>query len=57
MNSPRPIRAMLRRSLVPSVLTFGSGGFLYWLMGVNTLSAVLFALACGIASILASLVG
>lgn len=56
MNSPRPFRALLLRSLVLSVLTIGSGAFLYWLLGVSTLSAVLFALACGIASVLASFI-
>ena len=54
MDSPRPYRAMLLRSLVMSVLTIGSGALLYWLMGVSLLSAVLFAVACGIASVLAS---
>ena len=55
MNSPRPFRAMLLRSLVLSVLTIGSGAFLYWLMGVSTPSAVLLR-SCGIASVLASFI-
>lgn len=56
MDSPRPFRIIFLRSLVLSVLTIGSGAFLYWLMGVNVLSAVLFAFACGIVSILVSLI-
>lgn len=56
MDSPRPFRAIFLQSLVVSVLTFGSGAFLYWLMGVTPLSAVLFALACGIALMIASLI-
>ena len=56
MDSPKPLRTMLLRSLVTSVLTIGSGALLYWLMGVNTLSAVLFALASGIALAVASFI-
>ena len=47
---------MLLRSLVLSVLTIGSGAFLYWLFGVSTLPVALFALACGIASVLVSFI-
>lgn len=57
MNALHPIRVLLLRSLVLTVLTFGSGMFLYWLLGVTVLSAVLFAVACGVASALASFVG
>lgn len=56
MDSPKLLRAMLLRSLVAGVLTIGSGALLYWLMGVSTLSAVLFALASGIALALASFI-
>lgn len=54
MDSSEPVRTMLLRSLVTSVLTIGSGTLIYWFMGVNPLSAVLFALATGVALALAS---
>ena len=56
MKSQTPIRVLLLRSVVLGVLTFGSGALLYYLMGVSMLSAVLFALACGVASVVASLI-
>ena len=56
VKSPTPIRILLLRSVVLGVLTVGSGAFLYYLMGVSMLSAVLFALACGVASVVASFI-
>jgi len=56
MKGPTPIRVLLLRSVVLGALTFGSGALLYYLMGVSMLSAVLFALACGVASVVASFI-
>ena len=56
MNSQMPIRTALLRALVLTVLTFGAGVFLYMLMGVTVISSVLFALACGVASVMVSFV-
>ncbi|HEV2515407.1 MAG TPA: hypothetical protein VGV07_09175 [Devosia sp.] len=50
------IRILLLRSVVLGVLTVGSGALIYYLMGVSMLSAVLFALACGVASVVASFI-
>ena len=47
---------MLLRSVVLGVLTVGFGAMLYYLMGVSVLSAILFALACGVASVVASFI-
>jgi len=54
----RPDRHMLKRiavkSLLSAVLTVGTGVTLYLTMGVSVLSAVLFALACGVIAIVTS---
>lgn len=56
MNSRLSVRAAILRALVLTAVTFGAGVSLYWLMGVTVMSAVLFALACGIGSVLAALI-
>jgi len=42
------------KSLLSAVLTVGTGVTLYLTMGVSVLSAVLFALACGVIAIVTS---
>jgi len=56
MNSRMPVRTAMLRALVLTVVTFGAGVFLYWLLGVTVISAALFALACGIGSVLAAFI-
>lgn len=49
-----PISRILFRSTVSAVLTMGVGVTLYVSIGPTVISAVLFALACGVISIIAS---
>jgi len=56
INSRMSVRAAMLRALVLTAVAFSAGVFLYWSMGVTLLSAVLFALACGVGSVLAGFV-
>ena len=43
-----PLKAILLRSTIAAILTIGAGWGLLALLGVTWVSAVLFALACGL---------
>ena len=56
MNRRMSIRAAVLRALLLTAVAFGAGIFLYWAIGVTLLSAVLFALVCGVSSVIAGLI-
>jgi hypothetical protein len=53
---PRLLRVLLMRTIVLTLVTWSAGLLLYSSLGVTSISAVLFALACAVGSMLASLI-
>ncbi len=52
--APDPLGKMLVRAAVSAVLIAGAGAALAMTMGVTAMSAVLFATACGLISVITS---